>query len=53
MREVIVTWDFNGEIIAGVLTVRADYLTSLANMTKLKNLLECNGRVLSMMHEDE
>jgi len=46
MREVSVIWNFNGEIVGGKLSVRADFFKTPHDVTQLKNLLECNGRVL-------
>ena len=48
MREVWVVMNYNGEIVTGTLRVRADYLATEHDRTRLKNLLESNGQVLKL-----
>ena len=48
MRTVNVVLNFNGEIVTGTLRVRAEYLATPHDRTRLKNLLECNARVLKL-----
>jgi hypothetical protein len=48
MREINVVLNFNGEIVTGTLRVRADYLATEHDRTRLRNLLECNAQVLKL-----